>query len=52
MIIGLDVGGTHTDIVLLDKDGLLKEVKVTTDPSNLFKSVLTGLIKITEGVEP
>ncbi len=52
MIIGLDVGGTHTDVVLLDKDGLLKEVKVTTDPSNLFKSVLTGLIKITEGVEP
>ena len=52
MIIGLDVGGTHTDVVLLDKNGLLKEVKVTTDPSNLFKSVLTGLIKITEGVEP
>jgi len=52
MIIGLDVGGTHTDVVLLDKDGLLKEVKVTTDPSNLFKSVLTGLTKITEGVEP
>ena len=52
MIIGLDVGGTHTDVVLLDKDGLLKEVKVTTDPSNLFKSVLTGLTKITDGVQP
>ncbi|MDY6791929.1 MAG: hydantoinase/oxoprolinase family protein [Thermodesulfobacteriota bacterium] len=52
MIIGLDVGGTHTDVVLLDKDGLLREIKVTTDPSDLFNSVLTGLIKITEGIEP
>ncbi len=52
MIIGLDVGGTHTDVVLLDRDGLLKEIKVTTDPSDLFNSVLTGLIKITEGIEP
>jgi len=52
MIIGLDVGGTHTDVVLLDKDGLLKEIKVTTDPLDLFKSVLTGLVKITEGIEP
>ena len=52
MIIGLDVGGTHTDVVLLGKAGLLKEVKVTTDPSDLFNSVLTGLIKITKDVEP
>ncbi len=52
MIIGLDVGGTHTDVVLLDRGGLLKEIKVTTDPSDLFNSVLTGLIKITEGIEP
>lgn len=52
MIIGLDVGGTHTDVVLLDRNGLIKEIKVATDPIDLFNSVLTGLIKITEGVEP
>ncbi|MCP4372297.1 MAG: hydantoinase/oxoprolinase family protein [Deltaproteobacteria bacterium] len=52
MIIGLDVGGTHTDVVLLDRGGLIKEIKVTTDPLDLFNSVLTGLIKITEGIEP
>ncbi len=52
MIIGLDVGGTHTDVVLLGTEGLIKEVKVTTDPSNLFNSVLSGLEKITEGIEP
>ncbi|MBE9543467.1 MAG: hydantoinase/oxoprolinase family protein, partial [Proteobacteria bacterium] len=52
MIIGLDVGGTHTDVVLLDNQGLRKEVKVPTDPSDLFKSVLAGLTAITEDIDP
>ncbi len=51
MIIGLDVGGTHTDVVLLDNAGLLREAKVATDASNLFRSVLKGLDAVTEGVE-
>jgi N-methylhydantoinase A/oxoprolinase/acetone carboxylase beta subunit len=49
MIIGLDVGGTHTDVVLVDRNGLIKEIKVPTDPSDLFNSVLTGLTTITRG---
>jgi N-methylhydantoinase A/oxoprolinase/acetone carboxylase beta subunit len=36
MIIGLDVGGTHTDVVLLDNRGLRKQVKVPTDPADLY----------------
>jgi len=52
MIIGLDVGGTHTDVVLLDNQGLRKEIKVPTDPSDLFNSVLAGLTAITEGIDP
>jgi len=51
MIIGLDVGGTHTDVVLLDNAGLLREVKVSTDASDLFSSVLKGLDAVTEGVD-
>jgi N-methylhydantoinase A/oxoprolinase/acetone carboxylase beta subunit len=47
MIIGLDVGGTHTDVVLISRDGLIKEIKVPTDPSDLFNSVLAGLTAIT-----
>jgi N-methylhydantoinase A/oxoprolinase/acetone carboxylase beta subunit len=47
MIIGLDVGGTHTDVVLVGNNGLIKEIKVPTDPSDLFKSVLAGLTAIT-----
>jgi N-methylhydantoinase A len=52
MIIGLDVGGTHADVVLLGSNGPERALKVPTDPSNLFNTVLTGLEKITEGFDP
>jgi len=52
MIIGLDVGGTHTDVVLIDHAGLQKEVKVITDSADLFQSVLSALDAITEGIDP
>lgn len=51
MIIGLDVGGTHTDVVLLAASGLLREIKVPTDPINLFNSVLAGLNQICVDVD-
>ncbi len=35
MIIGLDVGGTHTDIVLVGENGLEGQIKVSTDTSAL-----------------
>ena len=47
MIIGLDVGGTHTDVVLVGRNGLIEEIKVATDPTDLFGSVLMGLTAIT-----
>jgi N-methylhydantoinase A/oxoprolinase/acetone carboxylase beta subunit len=52
MIIGLDVGGTHTDVVLLSKEGLVDQTKVPTDASHLFETVLKGLEKITKGIDP
>ncbi|MGD9078265.1 MAG: hydantoinase/oxoprolinase family protein [Desulfobacterales bacterium] len=52
MIIGLDVGGTHTDVVLIGEDGLEKETKVLTDPTDLFNSVLSGISAITEDIDP
>jgi N-methylhydantoinase A len=51
MIIGLDVGGTHTDAVLLGAEGLVREVKVATDPANLFETVLLALESLMVGVE-
>jgi N-methylhydantoinase A len=52
MIIGLDVGGTHTDVVLLGKEGLVRKYKVRTDPEDLFTTVLTGIERIVEGIDP
>lgn len=52
MIIGLDVGGTHADVVLLGNEGVLNELKVPTDPADLFQTVLTGLEGIVAGVQP
>lgn len=52
MIIGLDVGGTNTDAVLFDAEGLIRTVKVPTDPDDLFNSVLEGLDRIIEGIYP
>jgi len=51
MILGLDIGGTHTDAVLLNEDGLLREIKVPTDPADLFHSVLAGLSAITADID-
>ena len=47
MIIGLDVGGTHTDVVLIGEGCILKEAKVPTDPANLFDCVCRGLDEVT-----
>lgn len=52
MIIGLDVGGTHTDAALVSPEGLLRKVKVSTDETDLFKTVLSGLTQLLEGVDP
>ncbi|MCK8600301.1 hydantoinase/oxoprolinase family protein [Desulfoferrobacter suflitae] len=52
MIIGLDVGGTHTDVVLIGQDCILRQVKVPTDPQNLLDCVWTGLAEVTRDVPP
>ena len=52
MIIGLDVGGTHTDVVLLDRQGVVRDIKVPTDASNLFGTVLEGLERVMDDVDP
>lgn len=52
MIIGLDVGGTNTDAVLLSSKGIEKIVKVPTDPTNLFNSVLSCFKKLLETTDP
>ena len=52
MIIGLDVGGTHTDAVLLSNKGIEKKVKVPTDSNDLFNTVLTGFTRLLSSTDP
>ena len=40
MILGIDVGGTHTDAVLIDHFTVSKKAKVLTDEKNLLASLL------------
>ena len=40
MILGIDVGGTHTDAVLIDRFRVLNKAKVLTDERNLLTSLL------------
>lgn len=39
MILGIDVGGTHTDSVLMQERKIIRKSKVLTDKSNILKSV-------------
>jgi N-methylhydantoinase A/oxoprolinase/acetone carboxylase beta subunit len=52
MIIGLDVGGTHTDAVLIGSEGILRYTKVVTNSSKLFESVWGALVEVTQDVPP
>ncbi len=46
MRIGLDVGGTHTDAVVVGKGGIVATAKVLTDHSNLLNSVMAALTEV------
>ena len=52
MYLGLDVGGTHTDAVLIDVSGVVDSVKVVTDHGNLLNSVTGAFDTLLKGVNP
>jgi len=51
MIVGLDVGGTHTDVVVIQGKEILCKVKVLTDEEDLLKTVCFGVIQAIQGLE-
>ena len=52
MYLGLDVGGTHTDAVLLDEKGVKSTYKAVTDHANLLLSVQKALQEVTKNINP
>jgi N-methylhydantoinase A len=51
MILGLDVGGTQTDTVLIEEDRILAETKIPTG-EDLLLTLRNALDSILVGVEP
>lgn len=51
MLIGLDVGGTYTDAVLMEDKKVVKKMKVPTKNENLLSSLLAALDPLLEAVQ-
>ncbi len=52
MLIGIDVGGTTTDAVLIENGKVRSTAKVPTEPQNLLESLISALDAVSEGVSP
>ena len=51
MLVGIDVGGTYTDAVLLDGAKVVRQIKVASEHGQVLTSILTALDEILQGVE-
>ncbi|MDR7664868.1 hydantoinase/oxoprolinase family protein [Methanosarcina sp. Z-7115] len=52
MLIGIDVGGTTTDAVLIRNGEVYSTAKVSTEPGNLLSSLLEALDAISRDIPP
>jgi len=52
MLLGIDVGGTHTDAVVINQQGIVAAAKVITVHENLLHSVQMALEEVLQGVNP
>jgi N-methylhydantoinase A/oxoprolinase/acetone carboxylase beta subunit len=52
LYLGLDVGGTHTDAVLIGEKGIISNYKAVTDHDNLLLSVRKAINEITRSADP
>ena len=52
MLVGLDVGGTFTDAVVVDKGRILKSHKCRTTKPNLMEGIEAALAGVATAIEP
>lgn len=52
MLIGLDMGGTHTDAVLISGGRIIRHVKTLTNPANFLASIRQALDSLLENIDP
>ncbi len=52
MLLGIDVGGTHTDAVVVEDSRIRATAKVPTDHDNLLHSIRAGLRAVLSGLDP
>ena len=52
MLIGIDVGGTTTDAVLIRNGEVCSTAKVSTEPGNLLNSLLEALDAVSRDIPP
>lgn len=52
MLLGIDVGGTHTDAVILDDAQVVASAKVPTDHDHLLGSIREGMRRVISSVDP
>ncbi|HEX3804358.1 MAG TPA: hydantoinase/oxoprolinase family protein [Solirubrobacteraceae bacterium] len=48
--IGVDVGGTFTDLVLVGPDRVLNRVKLPSSPPNFADAIAAGIVRLLDGV--
>ncbi|MGB9661412.1 MAG: hydantoinase/oxoprolinase family protein [Moorellaceae bacterium] len=52
MLIGLDMGGTHTDAVLISEGQVIRHVKTPTNPADFWVSIQEALNRLLEDIPP
>jgi N-methylhydantoinase A len=52
--VGIDIGGTFSDLVVMDDDGRVSTLKVSSDPESVVSGLVDGLIDLQRqaGLEP